>query len=83
MIAAIGRAGVAIDPDRVRLAFDRVSIVKDGGGLGPSAERAISRIVRRKEFSITADLGLGDAVARLWTTDLSYEYVKINASYRS
>jgi len=83
VIAAIGRAGVAIDPDRVRLAFDRVSIVKDGGGLGPSAERAISRIVRRKEFSITADLGLGDAVARLWTTDLSYEYVKINASYRS
>ena len=83
IVAAIGRAGVAIDPDRLHLAFDGAPIVKDGTGLGPSAERAISRIVRRKEFSIAVDLGLGEAVARLWTTDLSYDYVKINASYRS
>ena len=83
IVAAIGRAGVAIDPERLHLAFDGAPIVKDGAGLGPSAERAISRIVRRKEFSIAVDLGLGDAVARLWTTDLSYDYVKINASYRS
>jgi len=82
-VAAIGRAGVAIDPDRLHLAFDGAPILKDGTGLGPPAERAISRIVRRREFSIEVDLGLGDAVARLWTTDLSYDYVKINASYRS
>ena len=83
IIAALGRSGVPIEPNRVALAFDRVPIVKAGVGLGRSAERQISRVVRRKEFTITLDLGLGSAAAQLWTTDLSYDYVKINASYRS
>jgi glutamate N-acetyltransferase/amino-acid N-acetyltransferase len=83
IIAALGRSGVPIEPNRVALAFDRVPIVKAGVGLGRNAERQISRVVRRREFTITLDLGLGSAVAQLWTTDLSYDYVKINASYRS
>ena len=83
IIAALGRAGVPIEPTRVALAFDRVPIVKAGVGLGRSAEQQISRVVRRREFTITLDLGLGSAVAQLWTTDLSYDYIKINASYRS
>jgi glutamate N-acetyltransferase/amino-acid N-acetyltransferase len=83
IIAALGRSGVPIEPNRVALAFDRVPIVKAGVGLGRNAERQISRVVRRREFTIALDLGLGSAVAQLWTTDLSYDYVKINASYRS
>lgn len=83
IVAALGRAGVPIEPNRVALTFDRAPIVKAGVGLGRAAERHISRVVRRKEFTITLDLGLGSAVAQLWTTDLSYDYVKINASYRS
>lgn len=83
IIAAIGRAGVAVDPGRIRLAFDGVPMVTGGTQLGPSAQRKIDRIVRRKEFTITIDLGRGSSSARLWTTDLSYEYVRINASYRS
>lgn len=83
IIAALGRSGVPIDPNRIALAFDRVPMVKGGVGLGRSAEQRISRVVRRQEFTITLDLGQGPATARLWTTDLSYDYVKINASYRS
>ncbi|WP_447976593.1 bifunctional glutamate N-acetyltransferase/amino-acid acetyltransferase ArgJ [Candidatus Nitrospira bockiana] len=83
VIAALGRSGVPLDPQRIGLRFGETAIVKDGVGLGPSAERRISRIVRRKEFPITVDLGEGSAEARVWTTDLSYDYVKINASYRS
>jgi glutamate N-acetyltransferase / amino-acid N-acetyltransferase len=83
IIAALGRAGVPIEPNRVALAFDTVPIVKAGVGLGRYAERQINRIVRRKEFTITLDVGQGAATAQLWTTDLSYDYVKINASYRS
>jgi glutamate N-acetyltransferase / amino-acid N-acetyltransferase len=83
IIAALGRSRVPIDPNRVALAFDRVVIVKAGVGLGRDAERQISRIVRQKEFTITLDVGQGTAAARLWTTDLSHDYVKINASYRS
>jgi glutamate N-acetyltransferase/amino-acid N-acetyltransferase len=83
IMAAIGRAGVRIRPERIGLAFDGMPIVKKGVSLGPSAERRIARVVRRKEFTITVDLGLGAATARLWTTDLSHEYVTINAAYRS
>ena len=83
IIAALGRSGIPIEPNSVALAFDTVPIVKAGVGLGRHAERQISRVARRKEFTITLDLGLGSATARLWTTDLSYDYVKINASYRS
>jgi glutamate N-acetyltransferase/amino-acid N-acetyltransferase len=83
IVAALGRAGVAIDPRRIGLAFDGVPIVKRGALLGPAAQRRIDRIVARKEFTVTIDLGQGRATARLWTTDLSYEYVRINASYTS
>ena len=83
IVAALGRAGVAIDSRRIGLAFDGVPMVKRGTPLGPAAQRKIDRIVTRKEFTVTIDLGHGKASARLWTTDLSYEYVRINASYRS
>ncbi|MEW6544143.1 MAG: bifunctional glutamate N-acetyltransferase/amino-acid acetyltransferase ArgJ [Nitrospirota bacterium] len=83
IMAAVGRSGAPIDPDRIALAFAGVPIVKQGVGLGQAAERRIERVIRRKEFTIAIDLGRGAATARLWTTDLSYEYVKINASYRS
>lgn len=83
VIAALGRAGIPIEPDRVSLSFDREPMVKNGIGLGADAERRIARVVRRKEFTIAVDLGQGACRAELWTTDLSYDYVKINASYRS
>lgn len=83
IIAALGRSGIPIEPHRIALAFDGVPMVKSGVGLGRSAEQRISRVVRRKEFTISLDLGQGAATARLWTTDLSYDYIKINASYRS
>jgi len=81
--AALGRAGVAIDPGRVGLAFDGIPIVKAGRPLGASAQRRIGRIVTNREFTITVAVGGGPATTTLWITDLSYEYVRINASYRS
>ncbi len=83
IMAAIGRAGVPIDPSRITLSFDGVPVVKRGAALGPAAERRLPRIVRRHAFTIRITLGRGRARAGLWTTDLSYEYVRINASYRS
>jgi glutamate N-acetyltransferase/amino-acid N-acetyltransferase len=83
IMAAIGRAGVRIDPSRISLRFDEVLMVKNGQGVGPPAERRLTDVFRRKEFTIRVDLGLGESVSEIWTTDLSLEYVKINASYRS
>lgn len=83
IMAAIGRAGVPVDPRKISLSFDRVPIVKGGVGLGRAAERRVAQVMRRKEFTITIDLGQGSSSALIWSTDLSYDYVKINASYRS
>ncbi len=83
VMAAIGRSGVAIDPAKVTVRFDDVVMVKRGVGTGLEAERKIAQVFKQKEFTITVQLGQGQARAHMWTTDLSYDYVRINASYRS
>jgi glutamate N-acetyltransferase/amino-acid N-acetyltransferase len=83
VMAAVGRSGVPIDQSRISLSFDKVAMVKDGVGLGAKAERRIATVFHKKEFTIHIDLGQGSGHSQVWTTDLSYDYVKINASYRS
>lgn len=83
VMAAIGRSGVAIDPAQITVRFDDIVMVRRGVGMGPEAEQKIARVFKQKEFTITVQLGQGHAHAHMWTTDLSYDYVRINASYRS
>ena len=83
VMAAIGRAGVPINPSKLSLSFGGIPMVRSGMGLGLAAERRIANVFRQKEFSITVGLGQGHHRAHLWTTDLSFDYVRINASYRS
>jgi glutamate N-acetyltransferase/amino-acid N-acetyltransferase len=83
VMAALGRAGVPIYPSKVGLSFGGVPMVRRGVGLGLGAERRIAKVFQRKEFTITVGLGQGIHRSHLWTTDLSYDYVRINASYRS
>jgi glutamate N-acetyltransferase/amino-acid N-acetyltransferase len=83
VMAAIGRAGVPVVPSKIALWFDGIHMVRKGVGLGLGAERRIASVFRKREFTITVGLGQGRHRARLWTTDLSFDYVRINASYRS
>lgn len=83
VMAAIGRSGVAIDPGKVTVRFDDIVMVQRGIGMGLEAEQKIAQVFKQKEFTITVQLGQGQAHAHMWTTDLSYDYVRINASYRS
>ena len=83
VMGALGRAGVPIEPHKVTVRFDDVIMVKQGVGVGLEAEAAIARVFKQKEFTIAVHLGQGRAHAHMWTTDLSYDYVRINASYRS
>ena len=80
---AAGYSGAKMDAEKLEIWFDKVCMVKGGMGLGPKAEEKASQVLKKKEFKITVNLGAGDATARVFTTDLSYEYVKINAGYRS
>ena len=83
VMAAIGRSGVPLNPSRINVSFGGLQMVRQGVGLGLKAERRIATVFRQKEFTIMVELGQGRHRAHLWTTDLSYDYVRINASYRS
>jgi glutamate N-acetyltransferase/amino-acid N-acetyltransferase len=81
---AIGRAEVAeLDPSRVSLWLDEVRVASGGLMSDDYTEDAGASVLAQDEFRVLIDLGRGDASQTVWTTDLSYEYVRINAEYRS
>ena len=83
ILAAAGRAGAALDPSRVDIFIGPVQMVSGGVGCGREAEAAATHVLKTDEFSITVDLHLGAGRAVVYTCDLSIDYVKINADYRS
>ncbi|WP_281279318.1 bifunctional glutamate N-acetyltransferase/amino-acid acetyltransferase ArgJ [Desulfobotulus mexicanus] len=80
---AVGRSGADLDPDRITLSFDDALLVKDGVWLGQDAESRASAVMKQKTFTILIDLGIGDGKDFMLTCDFSYDYVRINADYRS
>jgi glutamate N-acetyltransferase/amino-acid N-acetyltransferase len=81
---AVGRAGVeGLDPARVQIWFDDVRVMTDGLMDPGYTEEAGARVLGQAELTIRIDLGRGDAVSEVWTSDFSYEYVRINAEYRT
>ena len=84
IIAAAGRSGVRLIPERVNLFFEDLCVFAGGAPIpGEEIERKASGIFRQKEIRVRLDLGLGDASFTAFTCDFSFDYVKINASYRS
>jgi glutamate N-acetyltransferase/amino-acid N-acetyltransferase len=83
ILAAVGRAGVAVDPEKMDVRFGPVLMVQDGMGCGKTAEAAATKILKKSEFDITIDLKSGRGHAAVFTCDFSIDYVKINAAYRS
>jgi glutamate N-acetyltransferase/amino-acid N-acetyltransferase len=84
ILAAIGNAGIAdLDVAPIRLWLDDV-LVASGGGRDPGyREEDGARVMQQPEITVRVDLARGAAAATVWTCDFSYEYVKINADYRS
>jgi glutamate N-acetyltransferase/amino-acid N-acetyltransferase len=83
ILCALGHSGSQINPNRIAVFFDKVPVVKNGMGTGPRFEEQASQILKKKSFKVTIDLYQGKSQFSLFTTDLSIDYVKINASYRS
>lgn len=83
IIAAAGRAGAKMDPDRVDLYFDQIQMVEKGLYCGSKAEEMASAVLKKPEFTMTLDLNMGNAKTWILTCDFSVDYVKINADYRS
>ena len=84
ILAAIGYAGVKnLDVEKIQVWLDDVQICKDGGAAADYTEEAGARVMSQAEMLIRVNLGRGDAKDTVYTCDLSYDYVKINADYRS
>lgn len=84
IVAAIGYAGIAnLDTERVNVYLDDVCIVAQGGRAASYNEELGAKVMQQAELLIRIELGRGAYSETIWTTDLSHEYVRINAEYRS
>ena len=84
ILAAIGYAGIAdLDVSQLRVWLGDVLVAEHGGRAASYREEDGARIMADAEIGITVDLARGQADATVWTCDFSYDYVKINADYRS
>jgi len=83
ILCAIGYSGVALDVAKVDLFLGDVYVAR-GGSRNPSyVESKAIEVMKKPEFTVRVVLNRGKAAATLWTCDLSYDYVKINAEYRT
>jgi len=83
IIAALGYSGAQLDQDQVEICFDEVVMAQGGVFTGGDAEAAGTEVLRRPEFTVGIDLKIGSGQGVVYTSDLSYDYVRINADYRT
>ena len=83
IMAALGCAGVEMDESRTDIYFGKAKLVEKGLGQGKTAERDATLALKQREVQIVIDLHKGKGNATVWTCDMSCEYIKINAAYRS
>ncbi|MFM8340663.1 MAG: bifunctional ornithine acetyltransferase/N-acetylglutamate synthase, partial [Methylomonas sp.] len=84
ILAAVGRAGVQnMQLDKIEIYLGSVCIVENGGRAAYYTEQAGQQQMNQEEITVTVRLGRGDAREEVLTCDFSYEYVRINAEYRS
>jgi len=80
--ASVGSSGAGINKDKLDIYFGKIQVMKAGSG-AKASEKALKAVFKNKEISITIDLGSGKASDKVWTCDLTKEYVRINAEYET
>jgi glutamate N-acetyltransferase/amino-acid N-acetyltransferase len=83
VIAAVGYSGVAVDPGRIAIRFNDVTLVENGRETGAEAKDRAHAVMKQPEFTVTVDLHMGSGSAFYYTSDLTYDYVRINAEYHT
>ena len=81
--AAVGGAGIILDESRLGIAFDDIPLVENGLFIGKEAEAMATKCMKAKEITLTIAINLGACDATVWTCDLTHDYIRINAEYRS
>jgi glutamate N-acetyltransferase/amino-acid N-acetyltransferase len=81
IMAAVGRCGIAIHPEKIDISYGGVKVVKHGVACG--SEEKAQDVLKKKEFTIVISLNRGKGSFQVLTTDLTPRYVEINSSYKS
>ena len=82
MFAAAGYSGADVAPEKMSLRIESVQVMSDGAPV-PGWTEALAPLLKQPEYGLELGLGVGDAEAVFWTTDLSAEYVRFNADYKT
>lgn len=80
---AVGKAGEPAERDLLKISFGEIVVARNGERDPDYSEEEASRIMQADEIDISVDLGIGEGNAKIWTCDLTKEYVAINGDYRS
>jgi glutamate N-acetyltransferase/amino-acid N-acetyltransferase len=84
ILAAAGRSGARFNPDHVSIEIEGIGIFEEGTPvMTAKTEAKVSRVMKRREYSISVRVGRGRGFGHYWTCDLGHEYVRINADYRT
>ena len=83
LVSTIGASGVAIDPGRLAITLNGLPVCEHGSRAPGFDPDAVHAAMTQRRFTVAVDLGLGESACRFWTTDLTAEYVRINADYSS
>ncbi len=83
VVMAVGKSGEAADRDRLSIRMGGVDVAKNGVAVPGYDETPVARHMKGQDIDIEVDVGVGKGSATVWTCDLTYEYIRINADYRS
>lgn len=83
IIAAVGYSGIEVDQNKIDIRFNQILVVRNGLSTGPELEAEATDVLKLDEFVVSIELNQGEAVSSYYTSDLGYEYIKINADYRT
>jgi glutamate N-acetyltransferase/amino-acid N-acetyltransferase len=81
LMAALGSAGPWVHPQQIDIFYDRVCLVRKGLAQGGNRTDQARKILEKDAFTLTIDLNLGTGSSRILTSDLTHDYVTLNASY--
>ena len=83
IVMAIGKSGEEADRDRLVIRIGDIDVAKNGVAVDGFDETPVTRHMKGRDIKIEVDVGVGRAEATVWTCDLTYDYIRINADYRS
>ena len=83
VVMAVGKSGEPANRDRLKVKIGDFNIAKNGRVIANYDERPVAKYMKGLEIAISVNVGIGKGSARVWTSDLTHEYISINADYRS